>query len=217
MATSGYTRFVVRGVRCGRPATSKEARDIWGADAAPTVNFVIWAVTALGRSVKSGFSSSVSAHCGAPECKHRGGQCQTCLHVSACARVGRRFAASPVRPERPPINNHTMAGEIKTDAREDRLQGPMRALHKEREHVRKQMLKDARDQCHETRAAYVECAKGRTLSLPFMCRTDFKAFNACLSQFSSDEELERRIAEYKRVLGSSSRTRRQCRRCGRAT
>jgi len=94
-----------------------------------------------------------------------------------------------------------MAGEIKTDAREDRLQGPMRALHKEREYVRKQMLKDARDQCHETRAAYVECAKGRTLSLPFMCRTDFKAFNACLSQFSSDEELERRIAEYKARAG----------------
>ena len=90
-----------------------------------------------------------------------------------------------------------MAGEIKTDAREDRLQGPMRALHKEREHVRKQMLKDARDQCHETRAAYVECAKGRTLSLPFMCRSDFKAFNACLSQYSSEEELERRVAEYK--------------------
>jgi hypothetical protein len=104
----------------------------------------------------------------------------------------------------------TSAQEVKGDARDDRLQGPMKALHKEREHVRKQMLKDARDACPETRAAYVECAKGarlflrtlpctarlharctpahrafvvagRTLSLPFMCRTLFKEFNACLS------------------------------------
>ena len=51
-------------------------------------------------------------------------------------------------------------GEIKGDARDERLQGPMKAQHKEREFVRKQMLKEARDLCHETRAAYVECAKG---------------------------------------------------------
>lgn len=102
----------------------------------------------------------------------------------------------------------------KADAREDRLQGPMRALHKEREYVRKQMLKDSRDSCDESRAAYVECAKGarrararratkkkkahssnacsefimgcssvagRTISLPFMCRTLFKEFNTCLN------------------------------------
>ena len=131
--------------------------------------------------------------------KQRGGQGQTYTCRVRAWGDDRLSVASPAK--RPPINNHTMAGEIKTDAREDRLQGPMRALHKEREHVRKQMLKDARDQCHETRAAYVECAKGRTISLPFMCRTDFKAFNACLSQFSSDEELERRIAEFKARAG----------------
>ena len=34
------------------------------------------------------------------------------------------------------------------------------ALQKEKEFVRKQMLKDARDKCDETRAAYIECAKG---------------------------------------------------------
>ena len=32
--------------------------------------------------------------------------------------------------------------------------------HREREHVRKLVMAEARDKCHETRAAYVECAKG---------------------------------------------------------
>ena len=50
--------------------------------------------------------------------------------------------------------------EFKGDARDDRLRGPMKALQKEKEFVRKQMLKDARDKCDETRAAYIECAKG---------------------------------------------------------
>lgn len=50
--------------------------------------------------------------------------------------------------------------EYKGEARDERLQGPMTVLKKEREHVRKKMLAEARDKCHETRAAYVECAKG---------------------------------------------------------
>ena len=52
------------------------------------------------------------------------------------------------------------AGEIKNDARDDRLSGPMSLRHRERNHVRKQMAADARDKCWETRDAYVECARG---------------------------------------------------------
>jgi len=84
----------------------------------------------------------------------------------------------------------------KGDAREQRLSGPQRMEHREREHVRKIMLVEARDKCHETRDAYVACAKGRTLSLPFMCRSVFKDFNECLKQYSSEELLDKRLAEY---------------------
>ena len=35
--------------------------------------------------------------------------------------------------------------------------------HREREHVRKLVAAEARDKCHETRAAYLECAKGAPL------------------------------------------------------
>ena len=48
----------------------------------------------------------------------------------------------------------------KGDAREQRLSGPQRMEHREREHVRKIMLTEARNKCHETRDAYVACAKG---------------------------------------------------------
>ena len=75
---------------------------------------------------------------------------------------------------------------VKGGARDDRLSGPVHNhRHREREHVRKLLMAEARDKCHETRAAYVECAKGRTLSLPFYCREPFNAFNDCLNTIAS--------------------------------
>jgi hypothetical protein len=52
--------------------------------------------------------------------------------------------------------------EVKSGARDDRLSAPgLQSLkYREREIVRKQMLEDARNSCHETRAAYVACARG---------------------------------------------------------
>lgn len=86
---------------------------------------------------------------------------------------------------------------VKGGARDDRLSGPVHNhRHREREHVRKLLMAEARDKCHETRAAYVECAKGRTLSLPFYCREPFNAFNDCLKLYTTEEELEKRIAGY---------------------
>lgn len=90
------------------------------------------------------------------------------------------------------------AGEIKGDAREGRLQGPQRRTHREHEHVRKLMLTEAREKCHETRLAYVTCAKGRTLSLAWACREQFRDFNDCLKRYTTDEELERRKEEWAR-------------------
>jgi COX assembly protein 1 len=88
--------------------------------------------------------------------------------------------------------------EVKGDARDQRLSGPQSLMHREREHVRKQMSAEALEKCHETRDAYVECAKGRTISLPFMCRGVFKDFNSCLSEHTTEAELDRRLAEYRR-------------------
>jgi len=94
--------------------------------------------------------------------------------------------------------------ETKEEARGDRLHGPTTLRHRDIEHVRKKMLADARDACHETRAAYVECASGvggapqcgaseqadadadaatgRTFSVAWACRSVFKDFNECLKQ-----------------------------------
>ena len=101
------------------------------------------------------------------------------------------------------------ADSIKGDARDERLRGPTHNhRHREKEHVRKQMMIEARDLCHETRQAYCDCAKGalqqklrccciltfsscashscydagRTFSLPFACRDVFNKFNECLGQ-----------------------------------
>ena len=86
--------------------------------------------------------------------------------------------------------------EGKSDARDERLAGPQSLRHRERDHVRKVMAAEAREKCVETRTAYVECARGRTISLPFMCKTLFKEFNDCLSQYTTEEEFERRLREY---------------------
>ena len=50
--------------------------------------------------------------------------------------------------------------EAQTAAYEQRSSGLQSLKFREIEAVRKQMMIDARDTCHETRAAYVECAKG---------------------------------------------------------
>ena len=124
---------------------------------------------------------------------------------------GRRFseifdvlfrARVPSHPMAEARASADMAG-VKGDARDGRLSGPVHNLrHREREHVRKQMLADARDLCHVTRDAYVACAKGRTFSLPFACREVFNDFNSCLKQYTTEEELDRRVAQF-RVKESS--------------
>lgn len=83
----------------------------------------------------------------------------------------REMADDPVRS----------AGEIKNDARDDRLSGPMSLRHRERNHVRKQMAADARDKCWETRDAYVECARGVHFPCPCAGIPDY--FN-CVSSSS---------------------------------
>ena len=84
---------------------------------------------------------------------------RVCARSRSIVTAGRRIDAVAAAAT-PDLAATMPSDENKADAREDRLQGPMRLLHKEREHVRKQMLKDARQKCDETRDAYVACAKG---------------------------------------------------------
>ena len=89
--------------------------------------------------------------------------------------------------------------ELKSGGRDDRLSGPKRVRHREEEHIRKAMLADARDACPEARAAYVECAKGRTITVAWYCKGLFREFNECLKLYTTDAEFERRKAEYDRL------------------
>ena len=50
--------------------------------------------------------------------------------------------------------------EAQTKAYDQRSSGLQSLKFREIETVRKQMMIDARDTCHATRAAYVECATG---------------------------------------------------------
>ena len=85
--------------------------------------------------------------------------------------------------------------ELKSGGRDDRLSGPKRVRHREEEHIRKAMLADARatTRAREARAAYVECAKGRTITVAWYCKGLFREFNECLKHHTSDEELARRM------------------------
>ena len=50
----------------------------------------------------------------------------------------------------------------KVEAREARLEETGSLLHREKNHVRKQMASDAREKCQETRDIYLQCATGLT-------------------------------------------------------
>ena len=89
--------------------------------------------------------------------------------------------------------------DAKGGARDERLAGPPRMWHREEEAVRNQMKADALANCHETRDAYVACAKGRTITAPFYCKGIFREFNECLKLYTTDAEFERRKAEYDRL------------------
>ena len=91
---------------------------------------------------------------------------------------------------------------LKGDARDERLSGPQRVKHRHEERIRKQMYKEALDRCHETRDVYLACSAGgwrpagavapvsaaactcagRSISLAWTCRTEFRGFNDCLKQ-----------------------------------
>ena len=93
--------------------------------------------------------------------------------------------------------------ELKGDARDDRLSGPQKVKHRHEEQIRKQMYKDAIEACHESRDIYLACASGgwgsvlsvgahvsklpcacagRSISLAWSCRPEFRNFNDCLKQ-----------------------------------
>mmetsp|Transcript_6531 Transcript_6531/g.15310 ORF Transcript_6531/g.15310 Transcript_6531/m.15310 type:complete len:128 (-) Transcript_6531:174-557(-) len=87
--------------------------------------------------------------------------------------------------------------DAQTKAYDQRSSGLQSLKFREIETVRKQMMIDARDTCHATRAAYVECATGRTFSVAWACRDVFREFNDCLKLQTTDVEFEKRLAAYR--------------------
>lgn len=55
--------------------------------------------------------------------------------------------------------------------------------------------KEARDQCHETTEAFVECSKANGLMVVLRCREENTAMNACTHKLTSDEHWK----EYRRA------------------
>ncbi|KAK1938044.1 COX assembly mitochondrial [Phytophthora citrophthora] len=59
------------------------------------------------------------------------------------------------------------------------------------EHKLKQELSDiAISKCHSVAEKFAECAKANGLMVVFKCRDHNKAFNACLHQYTNDEQFE---------------------------
>ena len=98
----------------------------------------------------------------------------------------------------------TSKDEAKSGSRDDRLSGPQRAMHREVEAIRKQMLADARDACPETRAAYVECAKGRTFTVAWYCKGLFREFNECLKNQCAAAKKPAATAQFYRLPSRAS-------------
>eukprot|EP00250_Pteridium_aquilinum_P026820 c33647_g1_i1 orf=81-350(+) len=74
------------------------------------------------------------------------------------------------------------------DARETRLK------KKVEEALRSKMKAKALRECDALAAKYAECTSGRTLSVVWTCRPQFKLLNECLHQYTNDDVLE----EYKK-------------------
>jgi COX assembly protein 1 len=62
------------------------------------------------------------------------------------------------------------------------------------EALKKQFLKEVRDQCRPELDAFAQCAKSANFKVAWQCREHNRTANACLHQYSKDELWE----EYKR-------------------
>ncbi|CAM6089023.1 unnamed protein product [Calypogeia fissa] len=70
----------------------------------------------------------------------------------------------------------------------------IRVQKKVEEALRSKMKSRALKECDNMIAKFAECAKGRTLSVVWTCRSQSRDLNECLHQYTNDEVL----AEYKR-------------------
>ncbi|KAJ3204946.1 hypothetical protein HDU82_005495 [Entophlyctis luteolus] len=71
-------------------------------------------------------------------------------------------------------------------------------LNEEEEHALRNMKQSALKKCDDVVVEYVKCIQHRTITGPIMCRTQLKAMNACVAQYTSEEALdELRMLKYK--------------------
>lgn len=67
---------------------------------------------------------------------------------------------------------------------------------RENELVRDKLKKAALVSCDEYLKEFAACAKGRTVSVIYACRTENRAMNDCLGRFTTPEEYARLQREY---------------------
>ncbi|KAI9085678.1 hypothetical protein K1719_032521 [Acacia pycnantha] len=64
------------------------------------------------------------------------------------------------------------------------------------EALRHKMKQKALKECDHYTAKYAQCASGRSISVIWQCRKEFKELNDCLHQFTNDAVLEEMKKEY---------------------
>ncbi|XP_065854183.1 uncharacterized protein [Euphorbia lathyris] len=61
---------------------------------------------------------------------------------------------------------------------------------KEEEALRHKMKQKALKECDQLTSKLAQCSSGRTISVVWKCREQFKELNACLHQYTNDAVLE---------------------------
>ena len=73
---------------------------------------------------------------------------------------------------------------------------PESITKREEEVIRKIMRQAARQECEESVRDFIECARGRTVSVAWKCRAENKKMSKCLIHHTREEELEKRKQQY---------------------
>jgi len=70
---------------------------------------------------------------------------------------------------------------------------------REEETLLKATKERALKECDDYVKAFAECAKGRLVSLSWACRTELRAMQSCMYEFTCPESMEKLQKEYVRL------------------
>ncbi|POM71809.1 Alpha-N-acetylglucosaminidase (NAGLU) [Phytophthora palmivora] len=89
------------------------------------------------------------------------------------------------------IESHTMEQPVDKETAKAKFRSSRLSWSNQAEHKLKQELSDiAISKCHSVAEKFAECAKANGLMVVFKCRDHNKALNACLHQYTNDEQFE---------------------------